>query len=528
MDAGGANVITTLRDRWSLEQEIQAMLGLRSESEFSAQAQRLATSGEQVIPVLLSQLDQADGRFVGVLGTVASLYPDRQEIINKLTQAAESRARPDRGRVSAILILERFLEQDVDPYLFDTLNDPSFMAVESIREMIREGEREPRAWIEYTRSLVEQPPEMVWDVMETLLEIGGERAVPALCLLAQEDAETVGEAALHTLGRLSGPTAAQGLQSILPLLPPDRQALARRSLLKLQLKQVQVDERLDPHGCWRTLVGPPDGHGDQVVWFFHTPDEQGRTRFLGLSVHELDGIRQAYGHHDVLSAMGPDAVPEPLPVGHVHRVLLPGSPDGASVGARLLMLETDFEYGRRLVRDAQERSLAAGQSLPIEYRLMGPWLWHYRESATETRVEPAVFESIAAPSASLEASVGLLYHAAFRGWFADGEWLLRPAAVLLGRLPRARVSRLGEVGLLPGELDGLTRTYFEPPMVERLQGRLRGMAEWLARADEGHTAALAWAAAQALSDVPPERHPFARAMVELGLQMMVEQLRSLQ
>ena len=191
MDAGSRNVITTLRDRWSLEQELQSMLDIRSEQEFSAQARRVATSGEQVVPVLLSRLDQADGRFVGVLGAVASFYPDRQEIIDRLMQAAESRARSDRGRVSAILILERFLEQETDPYLFETLSDPRFMATESIREMVREGERDPRAWIEYTRSLVEQPPEMVWDVMETLLEIGGERAVPALCLLAQEDADVV-------------------------------------------------------------------------------------------------------------------------------------------------------------------------------------------------------------------------------------------------------------------------------------------------------------------------------------------------
>lgn len=527
MDVGSGNVITTLRDRWSLEQEIQALLKIRSENEFSERAQRIAESGEQVIPVLLAQLDQADGRFVGVLGVVASLYPDRTEIVDKLIQAAENRARPDRGRVSAILILERFLEQEIDPYLFETLDDPQFMAVESIREMIREGEREPRAWIEYTRSLVEQPPEMIWDVMDTLFEVGGERAVPALCLLAQEDAEAVGEAAIHTLGRLSGPTAVQGLQSILPMLQPDRYALARRSLLKLQLKQVQVDELPEPQGRWRTLVGPPDGDGHQVVWFFHTPDERGRQRFLGLSLHEQSGIHQAYGHHDVVSAIGPDVVPAPLALGQVHRVALPSSLDGAVSGARLLMLETDFEYGRRLVRAAQARTLEAGERLPIEYRLMGTWLWQYRESVPERDAEPAAYEDIAAPSASLEASVGLLYHPAFRGWYADGEWLLKPAALLLQRLSQARVSRRGELGLLPGELENLTRYYFDSPMVERIQNRLRGMGEWLARAREGHSAALARASAQALAEVPPERHPLALGMVELGLQRMVEQLRSL-
>jgi hypothetical protein len=370
---------------------------------------------------------------------------------------------------------------------------------------------------------------MIWDVMETLLEIGGERAVPALCLLAQEDADVVSEAALHTLGRLNSATAAWGLQSVLSLLPPERHVLARRSLLKLRLKQVPVDELPDPHGCWRTLVSPPDGHGFQVVWFFHTADELGRRKFLGLSLHEVAGIQQAYGHHDVVTAMGPEAVPDPLAPGQVHRVVLPNSSDGSLVGARLLMLETDFEYGRRLVREAQARILAAGQPLPIEYRLMGPWLWQYRESKRDDRVVPSAPDArIAAPSASLEASAGLLYHTAFRGWFADGERMLKPAATLLGRLRGARGGASGGLGLLPDEMADLVRHYFEPSMVERLQRRLSGMGEWLERAGERRLATLTWTAAQALDDVPPERHPLARAMVELGLQMMVEQLRSLQ
>lgn len=528
MDAGGVNVITTLRDRWSLEQEIQAMLGMGSEPELSAQAQRVATSGEQVLPVLLSQLDHAEGRFVGVLGMVASLYPDRQRMVHELVRAAENRARPDRGRVSAIFILKRFLGQEVDPYLVDTLDDPRFMETESIREMIREGEHDPRAWIEYTRSLVEQPPELIWDVMETLLEVGGERAVPALCLLAQEEAEVVSEAALHTLGRLRGPAAVRGLRSIVPMLPPDRQSLARRSLLKLQLKQVPLDELPDPRGCWRTLVGPPDGHGYQVVWFFHAPDERNRTQFLGLVLHEQSGIQQAYGHHDVLSALGPEAVPEPLALGRVHRVTLPGSADGMLAGARLLMLETDFAYGRRLVREAQERNRTAREPLPIEYRLMGRWLWQYREDERETRVEPAIADGRAVLPDGLGASAELLYHSAFRGWHADGEWLLKPAAVLLARLPKVRVSRLGELRLRPGELDGLVRQYLDVAMAERIRQRLQAMGEWLERAGDGHSAALAWAAAEGLDEVPPERHPLVRAMVELGLQLMVEQLRSLQ
>jgi hypothetical protein len=404
------------------------------------------------------------------------------------------------------------------------------MAIESIREMVREGENDPRAWIEYTRSLVEQPPETIWDVMATLYEVGGEHAVPALCLLAQEDVGAVGEAAIHTLGRVNRPAAAQSLRSILSMLPPDRRVLAERSLLKLQLKQVSPEELPEPRGRWRTLVGPPDGHGYQVVWFVHAPDERGRRKFLGLSIHERAGIEQAYGHHDI----APEMVPEPLARGQVHNVLLPGSSESAQAGARLLMLETEFEYGRRLAKEAQARTIAAGQSFPIEYRLMGPWLWQYRETGRST---PAERPAIIWPGVSLEASASLLYHPAFRGWFAEGEWLLRPAAALLKRASGGRASTSGRLGVpgLPGvpslsvdEVTRLAQIYCEPAMVKRLQDRLAAMGEWLDRAGETRLAALALVAGQALEGTPPELHPLVRAMVELGLQIVVEQLRSLE
>jgi len=488
------------------------MLDIRSEQEFSARAQRVATSGPQIVPVLLAQLDQADSQYVGVLGVLASLYPDRQAIIEKLTSVAYDQTRPDRGRVSAILILERFLDQEIDPDLLNTLDNPQFMAVETIREMMREGARNPRAWIEYTRSLVEQPPETIWDVMDTLLAVGGEQAVPALCLLAQEEREILSEAALHTLGRIDHPAAAEGLRSILPLLPPEPRTLAQRSLLKLQLKQVLPDERPDPRGCWRTLVGPPDGHGYQVVWFSHAPDERGARKFLGLSLHEQAGIPQAYGNHNA----APDLVPEPLPLGQVHQVLLPVRSEEGLTGAQLLMLETDFEYGRRLVQAAQERAIEAGKRFPIEYRLMGPWLWRYAdpEGTAPSPPMPAAIRSV-----DRTAGAELLYHPAFRGWFAEREWLLRPARALLEQTPK------GE-GLPPGEIDRLARRYCDPETTVLLQGRLRAMVEWLQRAGQTRPAALAWAAAQTLGDTPPERHPLVRAMVELGLQITVEQLRS--
>jgi len=531
MIASGDKVITTLRDRWRIEQEIQDLLHIHSQQDFSRRAQHVAESGEQVIPVILGHLSRADARTLSALGVVASFYPHREQILNKLYQAAADLDMPDRGRVSAMLILERFLGQEPDPYLVATLDDPQFMATESIREMLREGEQDPRALIEYTRTLGEQPDETVQQVIDTLLEVGRERAVPVLCLLAQHDVGTLAENALSALGRSSFPDAARGLQSILPMLPADRRSLAQRALLKLRLKQIPVDFLPAVGDTWRTLAGPIDGEGNQVVWFLQEPDERGRCSFLGLTIDDQAGIKQAYGHHDV----PPDILPEKRPQGYVHHVLLQGGPqsgghasDGGSSsggpgsgrqwqGAILHMLEIDFEYGRRLVWEGQLRNWQVGHPLPAEYRLLGPWLWQYDDALVDAS-RPTV-PAPAVPARLLAETNELLFHPAFRGWFAYGERVIQHAAALLRRMPLATSAQSSQ------EVTKLAEDYFDRATVERLQARLAGMSEWLWLGGETRLAELAVAAAETLGTTLPKEHPLARSMVELGLQVILEQLR---
>jgi hypothetical protein len=529
MTASGGKVITTLRERWGIDQDIQEMLRVRSEKEFTNRAQQLAARGEQVIPVILRCLDRADGRLLSVLGTISSLYPHREQILNRLYGAAADLDRPDRGRVSAMLILERFLGQEPDPYLISTLDDPQFMAVESIREMIREGERDPRVLVEYTRSLAEQTEETIEEVIETLVEVGAERAVPVLCLLAQDDLDALGEAALLALGRLYYPEAGHGLQSILPLLPPERRALCERSLLKLSLKQVPVRPRPPVNEAWRALVSPIDGEGSQVIWFIGEPNDQGLCRFVGLSINDREGIRQAYGHVDVPT----DTLPERRLRGHVHNVALQtGPPDegerssggmARGGGMLLLMLEADFDYGRRLVREGQACNARQGRLLPVEYRLFGPWLWQYDDTQVASSrwqdTRPAGMAGQAGPALPLAETARLLSHPAFRGWFAYGESVLQHAMSLLRRSPLIIGADTG------GDVAALARTYFDRATIERLQARLTANSEWLWRAGDAQAAGSAARVAETLGSTSPAEHPFARGMVELGLRAVIEQLR---
>jgi len=507
-----STLITALRDRWEIEQELKAILDVRSQQSLSSRAQQVAMRGDQVVPAILAQLGCPDARMLNVLGAVASSYPQRQQILNKLYEAAADPERTDRERVSAMMIMERFLGQAPDPYLVATLNDPQAMAAESIKEMLREAERNPRALVDYARALAEQPEEAIAGVVATLLEVGEERAVPVLCLWAQDETETLAEAALNALGRLRHADAARGLQSILPLLPAERRVLAERSLRKLRFSQVAVPALSPVDGTWRALVSPVDGAGGRVVWFVQDPDAWGRCSFIGLSFSDSQGVRQAYGHHSVPAS----ALPERQRVGHVHHVAIgrgmPGGRPAVPEGASLYMLEAGFDYGRQLVYEAHAVNRAVGQPLPAEYRLLGPVLWQYEFEEVRRQLPPAPIIS----TDLMRETVHLLQHPAFRGWAVHGEQVVRYAATRFAR---------GEQGGSHPAFEHLAAAYFDQGEIERLRARLEAMGEWLWRAGEARWAGLALVAAATVVRTSPAVHPLTRGMVELGLNQVVHQLQ---
>ena len=525
MSAGGAKVITTLRDWQQIEQELREMLDARSDAEFSSQAERVAARGEPVIPVILRNLNQSDPRLLSALGAVASFYPDRGLILDRLYQAAADISRPDRGRLSAMLIMERFLGQEPDPYLVETLSDPRTMAVESVREMVREGERDPRALIEYTKALADQSEETFQNVIETLIEVEGERAVPVLCLLAQEERDALAQAALDALGRLSHPRAAQGLRSILSMLRPVMRPLGERSLLKLQLKQVPVAVPLPMEGRWRALVSPIDGEGNRVVWLIREANEQETSHFLGMTINESEGISLAYGRYDVPAGV----LPERVGLGRMHRISLGGTtpkqaderqasrarPARPEADPVLLLLETDVDYGRRLARAGQELNLAQQRPLPAEYRLLGSMLWQYDDAAPVTRRQHMVAQGHKPELQPMTAD--LLAYPAFQGWFVRGDLAVRHATIMLQWMPTVPLEGVRSWAV------ALARAHFDQAKLDQLRLRLEAMEEWLSRAGEIHLAELAACAAATITMTPPDEHPFTLRMAELGLYAAVEQ-----
>lgn len=510
MGISSDKIITTLRERRQIEFDIVSLIKIGPDDETKTRAQRIAQGGDQVIPAILNNLSHSNPQMLNILGLVSSFYPDRDKVVANLYKAAADVDNPDRNRVAAMLILERFLGIEPDPFVVGTLNDPQTMITESIEEMIQEATNEPMLLLEYTQGLVKQPKEVLDDVVETLLRIGQERAVPILCLLAQESDDELANSALTALGRLDHPRAVQGLSTCLPMLSPSRRPLCERSLRKLQFKGVAIKDMtgtahppLDER--WRALVSAPDSEGNVTIWFLLDTDAN-YYLFFGLSLAQDRGIARAYGDYHA----SVQALPPRQPKGYIHTVSL-------KEGMMMYMVEADLEFGRRLVKEAQEKTFELNLPLPSTYRLMGQLIWQYGEASDETAKSPPLSPSKA--QALLHETENLLVHPAFSGWFAYGQVIGQRALAIIRWAP---LTVEHELGMWSAKL---AKAYFDQEKIRLLKTSLDAMAEWLRKANQVYLAEVTMAAAATITTVSPAEHPLTLRMVERGLTLVIQQFQ---
>jgi hypothetical protein len=493
-------IINTLRERRRIEEAIRSLAPVSGPEAMEREAQRIAGMGDQVVHALIGLLDTSDPRLLRAIGLVA-LHLERGDVVLALRHVVTQSAHSDRVRLAALVILEKFLGEEPDDSLYLELQSPETAMAQSLVEMVDHASQDRDILREYVRAIEQQAGDVVELVFDITSDLGPECAVLPFWALAQSKRQEVAEATLHRLGSLKSPASAVMLQALLPTLLPERRALAERSLRKLRLSGVDVPPLAPPDPAWRALISPIDGQGSQSIWFWLDPPKDAPVSVFSVFINDLTGVWDAiYDRNGELAqCLPPDCLP-----GAVHQAVFPGA------STRLPLLETAFDVGRRLVRQALAVNHAKNQAPPLGYAVLSDLLWQWDDRRLDER--PPIERPSPAESAVLRArTADLLNHLAFETWFIQDESLLGVARQLGWGAPADRRPGQGQL------LNELIRHYFGPPEVAIYCNRLENMAEWLWLAGEKDAARLAVAAALTLKEDAPENHPLTRRMVELGL-----------
>ena len=490
-------------ERRQIEADLQRMRYAGSDQELRRQAQGIAALGPQVIPAIVGNLGRADESLLVAMGLVSSLM-DRPQIVGALRQAVLRPEQTDRGRVVAMTILERFLDQAPDDDLLTSVRDPEAAARSALETVLKQFQERPALLADYVEGLDRQEPDIVLAMVRALRAVTAgtpEAVVECLRLMAQDVRDEIAAASLEVLGTLRLPASARALQTLIPVLSPALRPVARRLLRKLQFAGVAAQPLPPPDPEWRAMASPVDGVGRQSVWFVQRERMTAYARFLNVLLNDRAGAVEAAGHGEVPVQV----LPPRRPAGSLHDVALP---DGSGA---LLMLEIPFDLGRRLVRDALYQNRETQIPVASTLRLLGTWLW---AAAGADDLPPRRLPPPPEAASSMASGEALAGHPAFATWTLRSETLLRAAETLLrhgGRGLEAWVPRLaGEV------VDQAT--------AELLQQRLLAMSEWLWLGGETELAQQAMATAEGLG-TSPQTLPFVHALIRRDLVLWSHGLR---
>lgn len=495
-----SKVLTGFLERRALAAAFAELATLTDPSQVAARADEIAAHGPAAIAALLTALDTEDAQLRGNLGQVVKRL-DRDAVIAALRGVARGPGYDDRARVTALTLLERFLDVPVDETLLAGLQNPDAVAQQSLRELILAMDREPAAILEYLSQLAQQPPDVAQMVLDAVpLMPPNPHLVSLLRMLAQGENRAWAHEAIAQLGRLRMPEARAALTTLAACLPPALAALAERGARKLMLSGVREVDTPSAEGVtWRALVSPVDGFGTQLIWFVRQDADQETGTLLAVLCGDPEGIVGSSG----LASAPQTALPPVQPLGSIYYH------QPAAGWSSIPLLETPWAVGRETVQRALARHWAAGTVPPVEFRWLNPLIWAPKV--------PDVAVVNPAPGAHTPAEIAaLLDHPAFSGWLWHNE-AVSAASRRLGWRPNA-ASRAEQI-------TRLATTQLGPDVRASYQRRLTAMAQWLALAGQSEAATLAASAAAHLAEASPAQSPFIRRLIGAGLDAAAINLR---
>lgn len=513
-----SRIITTLRERRAIEAAMRQLGQVAGETELRAHARRIAHQGDQVLPAVLGMLDTANPQVRTGLGWVAIYLYERQPnaVVDALRAAALDRQRTDQARVTAITLLERFLQQAPDESLYAHLANPQALMLNSLHEVLAAAQDSPFVYLDYLKQLEAQPLEVAIDLIDAMNQLEPAQRLDLLHLLAQDPREVVAVNAVHALGRIRLPGTAHTLQLLLPAAAPPVRPQVERNLRKLQLSGVPGQPLPEVPAGWRAMVSGMDGHGNYAIWFvapaplpsgtLYKPNE---VDFVGIVASDDRGIRRCFAN-----ATMPDVrIPAPHTIGTLGQILIPHSDQP------LTLLEAPFDYARLLVSTAAQRNGDSHNPTPHDYRLLNQVIWQFAPPQLPALPEIPPMPSDLAVASLRHQSATLLAQRVFSTWFLHSISVYDAAERVMRAYPNTSPP-LDEI------LMQLVITHFDETSITTYRRRLQMMVGWLALAGDLTTAALARHLATSLREPADLTHPFFFELAFIGVERAIYNLRA--
>ncbi len=454
---------------------------------------------------LVKHLDTTNPQLRGGLGHLAALLPS-EEIVPILRGAAANRANSSQTRITAALLMERFLGETLPPALLNDLTQTNEVAFQSLREAVEDVARNRHVLLEYINQMHETNEHVALMILDLAERLEPDERVDLFRLLAQDAWQSAARSALGKLERLAGEhdPALAALVSLPPMFAPERATQVERALRKLQFSGRRYVPPA-PVG-WRALVSPADMGGNFSVWFARTARNGDDGFLLGMVLNLRVGVLQAFGAENLPQHQ--------IPPGQAPGQLVTVRTDS---GQPAVLLEVPFDLGRWLLLQAHKLHWEAmpHRSMPAEYKLFADCLWQFAPPLVDARIVELLATSSGDAWRSLDldaASEQLLAHPAFGGWafqprlFAQALNMERAALSLLpaDELVLTMVRQLAD---LPEHIQ----------MLKSLEAALHAQAIWLQVAGNQESANRAHALAQAMPVLPVRENPLVRRLIAQGI-----------
>ncbi|HUS17980.1 MAG TPA: hypothetical protein VM536_23535 [Chloroflexia bacterium] len=312
-----------------------------------ARRRSLLAAGRDLPVVLARHLNTADPQAIRRLGSLAAAYGDRPAMIALLRHEALDPRNSDLKRMAIMVVLEQFLEQQLDDRFFSTLRDATGVALNSLVQVLESAEHDRNLLLAYLGALAEQHPAALTTVLDSVDHLSAGQEVEILRLLAQHQDTALADRACRMLAAGRNPTALLALRVLQLVTPPARREFLARALRKLAMAGVDLpDFPVRPQGA-RALLTGVDGAGGSALWFV-VPRGEGQVELLSLLLSETRGITDAFGGDHFSWDDSEDE-----------------------------FLDIDFDTARQRVAEHQAISWATGTALPWEYRLLHDIIWRY-------------------------------------------------------------------------------------------------------------------------------------------------------